>query len=177
MNGIPVTSLDRTLIDIASMLPPERLRYAVEAADRQGRLDVPALVTLCDASSGKRGVGNLRRFALEQRGPLNRTKSPPEALFLRGCRLRGMPEPLVNVRLHGYEVDFLWPDAGLVVEIDSYTYHRSWPQRQRDIRRDADLKVHGYDVVRFAADRLAAEVDTVLVQVETLLGVPAATDL
>jgi hypothetical protein len=164
-----VTSVHRTLLDCASVLPRRRLRYPVEVADRLGLLDVRELVALCDGSPGKKGTGVLRRLALEQRGAAHRTKSPPEAGFLRGCHRRGLPAPLVNERLHGYEVDFHWPEARLVVEIDSYTYHRSWAQRQRDLERDADLMVHGYDVLRLTPERLAAAEDETFVQVVSLL--------
>jgi len=177
LNGIPVTSLNRTLVDIAAILPPERLRFAVEAACRRGDFDIDALVALCKAMPGRRGTGALRRLALEQRGDVHRTKSPPEARFLRECIDRGLREPLVNSRLHGYEVDFTWPDSRLVVEIDSYTHHRSWAQRRRDLQRDADLKVRGYDVVRFTVDRLNDDVDSVFAQLEALLGMRATADL
>jgi hypothetical protein len=172
--GIPVTSPHRTLIDIAALLPAERLRFAVEAADRRGLLDVPALVALCGASRGKRGVGTLHNLALEQRGAIHRTKSPPEASFLRGCLTHGLPEPLVNTHLHGYEVDFFWPVARLVVEIDSYTYHRSWAQRQRDLDRDADLKVRGIEVLRMTGERLHGDEDGVFAQLATLLAMRTA---
>lgn len=170
IDGIPVTSLHRTLLDLASMLPRKRLRYAVEAADRFGLLDVAALVALCEASAGRKGAGVLRRLALEQRGAGTRTKSPPESTFLRICRDHGLPEPLVNSMLHGYEVDFYWPQARVVVEIDTYTYHRSWAQRQRDLERDADLKVRGEEVLRFTRERIERAADVVVAQVATLLG-------
>lgn len=147
-DGIPVTTPHRTLIDLAGMLASERLRFAVEAADRAGLLDVPGLADECTAWHGRKGIGALRRIVLEQRGAVQRTKSRPEARFLRLCLGRGLPEPLVNWRLHGYEVDFHWPEANLVVEIDTFTFHRSWAQRQRDLRRDADLKARGVDVLR-----------------------------
>lgn len=171
VDGIPVTSLHRTLLDCAALLPRKRLRYAVESADRMDLLDVRALVALCDASSGKKGAGILRRFALEQRGAGHRSKSPPETTFLRLCLAHGLPEPLVNSMLHGYEVDFYWPQARLVVEIDTYTYHRSWAQRQRDLERDADLKVRGEEVLRFTCERIERAADVVVTQVAALLGV------
>src|SRR6188472_3591276 len=171
VDGIPVTSLHRTLLDCAAVLPRRRLRYAVEAADRMGLLDVRGLVALCDASSGKKGAGVLRRIALEQRGAANRSKSPPETTFLRLCLAHGLPEPLVNSMLHGYEVDFYWPQARLVVEIDTYTYHRSWAQRQRDLERDADLKVRGEEVLRFTRERIERAADVVVAQVAALLAV------
>lgn len=168
-DGIPITSPHRTLVDLASVLRPTDLRFAVEAADRKGLLDVPDLVATCDELSGRRGVRLLKRIALEARGPIARTKSPPERRFLRLCLGRGLIEPEVNVMLEGYEVDFLWREARLVVEIDTFTYHRSWAQRQRDIERDAHLKVNGYDVLRYAPDRLRAEPGAVLDQVEAML--------
>jgi very-short-patch-repair endonuclease len=168
-DGIPVTTVARTLLDLAALLSAKRLRYAVEAADRNGVLDVPALVALCDASSGRKGTGVLRRLALEQRGAFHRTKSPPESAFLRLCANHGLPEPLVNSYLHGYEVDFYWPRARLAVEVDSYTYHRSWAQRQRDLERDADLKVRGEEVVRFTRERVEGAAGVVAAQLAALL--------
>ncbi|HET6832163.1 MAG TPA: DUF559 domain-containing protein [Solirubrobacterales bacterium] len=170
-DGIPVTTVARTLLDLAAMLPPRRLRFVVEAADRNGLLDMPALVALCDSSPGRKGTGVLRRLALEQRGAVERTKSPPETAFLSLCLAHGLPEPLVNSVLHGYEVDFYWPQARLVVEIDTYTYHRSWAQRQRDLERDADLQVRGEQVLRFTRERVERAGGAVAGQVASLLAV------
>ncbi len=171
--GIPVTTPHRTLLDLAGVLPPERLRFALEAADRAGLLHVPALVTLCDESRGRRGVGALRRLAREQRGAAHRTKSPPETRFLRLCLRHGLPEPRVNSRIHGYEADFHWPEANLVVEIDTYTYHRSWAQRQRDLRRDADLKSRGVEVLRLTPEMVEAP-ETLPMLESMITGAPAA---
>lgn len=173
IDGIPVTSLHRTLLDLAAVMPAERLRFAVEGADRlprKDRLDVPSLVRLCDATTGRPGPGTLRRIALEQRGPIHRTKSPPERTFLRRWMRRGLPEPEVNVWLNGYEVDLLWRQEHLIVEVDSYGFHRKWPQIQRDRRRDANQKVGGYDTLRYTEDRVIEEEDVVFGQVLTMLG-------
>ncbi|MBA2522588.1 MAG: DUF559 domain-containing protein [Solirubrobacterales bacterium] len=175
-HAIPVTTPLRTLLDLAAILHPTRLRFAVEAADRLNLLDVPSLNAMCDASPRRRGGGVLRRIAAEQRGPVGATKSPPERLFLRLCIRRGLPMPKVNARLEGYEVDFHWPDANLVVEIDSYTYHRSWAQRQRDIARDAHLKVCGHDVLRYVEDQLLEDEDAVFTQIEAMLAGRACLD-
>lgn len=160
-DGIPVTSPQRTLVDLAEVLHPTKLRFAVEAADREGLLDVPDLVAMCDEMSGKRGVRILKRMALESRGPVKRTKSPPERRFLRTCLREGLPVPEVNVFVEGYEVDFLWRAARLIVEVDTFTFHRSWAQRQRDIARDAHLTVAGYDVLRCAENQFADTIERV----------------
>ncbi len=172
IDGIPVTSLNRTLLDLAAVMAPERLRFAVEGADRlrpPDGLDVASLVARCESARGRRGTKALRRIALEQRGPIHRTKSRPERTFLRRWMRRGLPEPEVNVSLNGYEVDLLWRAERLIVEIDSYGFHRSWPQIQRDRRRDADQKVFGYDTLRYTEDRVIAEEETVVGQVLTML--------
>lgn len=168
-DGIPLTTPHRTLLDLAAICSPTQLRLAVEAADRLELLHVPSLIALCGTSPGRRGSGNLKRIAAEQRGPIVATRSPPERLFLRLCLNRGLPVPAVNVPLEGYEVDFLWLERRLVVEIDSYTYHRSWAQQQRDRTRDAHLQVRGYRVLRYTEARLIAAEDAVFAQIETLL--------
>jgi len=173
-DGIPVTTPHRTLLDLAGTLPPERLRFAAEAADRAGLLNVRDLAAECEAWHGRKGIGALRSIVLEQRGAVQRTKSPPEARFLRLCLRRGLPEPLVNTGLHGYEVDFHWPEAGLVVEIDTFTYHRSWAQRQRDLRRDANLKSRGVEVLRLTPEMVEAPETIAMLESMIAVRAPAA---
>jgi very-short-patch-repair endonuclease len=63
----------------------------------------------------------------------------------RALRIVGAPRPEVNVRLHGYEVDLLWRDARLVVELDGSAYH----DPERDSRKTTNLMAHGWAVMRF----------------------------
>jgi len=67
---------------------------------------------------------------------------------------RGVPEPLVNVHVHGHEVDFRWPDRKLVIEIDGSGHGRQRTRREDDLR-DRVLKTHGWVVLRFSEDQLA----------------------
>jgi very-short-patch-repair endonuclease len=83
------------------------------------------------------------------------TRSDLERLFLRLCRRFGIPKPEVNVKLGPYSVDFLWRDAGLVVEVDGYRYHADRETFEADRARDRDLKGRGVDVLRFADRELA----------------------
>jgi very-short-patch-repair endonuclease len=85
------------------------------------------------------------------------TRSDLERLFLRICRRNGIPEPEVNVRVGAYTVDFLWRDAGVVVEVDSYRYHADRATFESDRSRDRDLKGRGIDVLRFTDRELARD--------------------
>jgi very-short-patch-repair endonuclease len=77
------------------------------------------------------------------------TRSELERLFLRLCRRRRLPEPEVNARLSGYEVDFLWRRHRLVVETDGFRHHGNRNAFEDDRARDAHLQSLGYRVVRF----------------------------
>ena len=169
IDGIPVTTVERTLLDLASIASTSQLRKAVAEADRLELLDVPSLVDLCASRPGRRGTGALRRIALEQRGPISATRSDPERLFLDFCIRRGLPVPAVNVPLAGHEADFLWRDARLVVEVDSYGYHRSWSEQEHDRAKDAALQVAGFNVLRYTEETLLADEDRVFSQIVALL--------
>jgi very-short-patch-repair endonuclease len=89
-------------------------------------------------------------------GP-ERTRSDLERLFLRICRDHGIPKPEVNARLDPYEVDFLWPDQRLVVEVDSWRYHSSRRSFEADRARDRVLSQRGYLVLRFTDRELSSQ--------------------
>jgi very-short-patch-repair endonuclease len=76
------------------------------------------------------------------------TRSELEERFLSIIAQFGLPRPRVNAQLHGYEVDFLWPDAKLVVETDGAATHATRAAFEGDRARDLLLKTHGYDVIR-----------------------------
>ncbi len=97
------------------------------------------------------------------------TKSNLERLFLRICRRHAVPVPEVNVDIAGIEVDFLWRERRLIVETDSFLYHRSRPAFERDRNRDLELRRHGFEVVRFSEAHLSDEPDRVATIVRGLL--------
>jgi very-short-patch-repair endonuclease len=86
-----------------------------------------------------------------------RTRSDFEADFLALCRRHKLPEPVVNGTVEGLEVDMHWPGTKLIVELDSYEYHRTPAEFAADRRRDACLKTRGYDVLRVADSWLNAD--------------------
>jgi very-short-patch-repair endonuclease len=141
-NGIPVTTVARTLADLAGTVELPRLARAVEAADALGLLDVPSVQGV---SAGRPGARALRRL-LEEDPP--HTRSDFEAAFIELCDRHGLPRPVMNARFHGFEVDCLWPHHDLVVELDSFRFHSSRAAFERDKERDAELHALGVGTLR-----------------------------
>jgi very-short-patch-repair endonuclease len=73
-----------------------------------------------------------------------------------------MPEPAVNVRFGGWEVDLLWCDHRVAVEVDGYSSHSSPRAFERDRRKTAELEDAGLRVLRFSADQVRDEIDVVI---------------
>jgi hypothetical protein len=160
--GLPITTPSRTLVDRAPHLTPHELERACHEAAFHEILDLGALERLLDTNP--RGSRALRRAIdiVTTRGP-QITRSELENLFLALVAEHDLPPPLVNVALHGYTVDFLWPGHRLVVETDGRNHLRP-AVFESDRERDALLQVHGYRVIRVTwrqlTERPAAVVGT-----------------
>jgi hypothetical protein len=146
--GIPVTSVERTLLDIARGYDDRQLERAVVDADRTGRLRWPRLRLLLDRTPLRPGAGRLRRVASQISPRAIDAKSPTEVDFLALCREAGLSEPAVNVLVAGHLVDFLWPAERLIVETDTYAYHGDPAAFERDHERTVALVAAGYEVHR-----------------------------
>lgn len=171
VEGIPVTNLARTLLDLAQVSSAERVRRAFEDAERLRVLDVAALERLCDRARGRRGLGILRRLIDEQAAPIGDTRSELERAFVTLVREAGLPPPSLNVVVEGFVADVLWAKERLVVELDGYAFHRSRTAFERDRARDARLQLAGYRVIRITHRRLLSEAEAVI---EEILGMLAA---
>jgi hypothetical protein len=146
--GIPVTTVPRTLLDLAAVLDERALARAVNEA-RVLRLLRPGLVL--PQRPGRRGVARVRRLIELAETP---TRSVLEDAFLAIVDRSGLPRPEVNRRVAGYEVDMLWRQQRLVVELDGRRFHNHPDAFERDRRKDAQLLVAGYRVVRVTWRRL-----------------------
>ena len=146
--GIPVTSIVRTLLDLAATLPSRDLERAVNAADRLDLIDPEALRLAVDERGGQGGVRRLRE--LLDRATFRLTDSELERRFLRIVRAAGLPPPETQVQLNGRRVDFFWPELGLVVETDGLRYHRTAERQSNDARRDQAHVTAGLTVLRFS---------------------------
>jgi very-short-patch-repair endonuclease len=168
-DGIPITSVSRTLLDLAAVAPPRTLGRAINEADRQGRLNRRAMQEQLVRDRGRRGAKRLRAVLAATHPATRRTRSDLEILFLELCRRHCLPTPRPNVKIHGIEVDFHFPGTRLIVEIDGYEYHRTAAEFDNDRRRDARLKALGYEVVRVSDAWLVSDPRGVAAAVRALL--------
>jgi very-short-patch-repair endonuclease len=166
IDNIPVTSLARTLVDLADVLPEERLGNAVNEAEVLRLFDLRAVERVLDRLPGRKGRHKLRRVLSAYRDVQPFTRSRAESLVLRMCEDHGLPRPQANTWIGSHEVDFHWPEAGLVLEFDGGAVHRTTKAFYEDRMRDRALAARGIHVVR-ATDRdeapvLAEELRTIL---------------
>lgn len=146
--GIPVTTVHRTLIDLADALTPHQLTNVIHEAAFRGRFVEPAVRDAMERAPGRHNLAVLERaIALYRRGSAG-TRSGNEDAFLALVAALGWPEPRVNADLLGHEVDFHWPELMLVVEIDGPGHERP-PSRRDDALRDRAHRTAGYAVLRF----------------------------
>ena len=153
-DAIPVTSISRTLLDLAQVSPQRQLRRALDESERLGLFDLRALERLIARSNGHRGLGRLKAAIRDYRGPPPITRSELERLFLDLCHEAGLPRPQTNTLVEGYEVDAAWLDHRLVVELDSHEYHGTRAAFENDRVRDAILQAAGYRVIRITHRRM-----------------------
>jgi very-short-patch-repair endonuclease len=171
VEGIPVTTPARTILDLAGSLPGRELERAVaEAIALRGTTSAALLALARSRRHALRpGVHRVRALLAGDTDPA-RTRSVAEERFLELVRTTGLPEPETNVRLGRYEVDFLWRALRLVVEIDGFVFHSAPGRAEADRRRDADLEAAGYHVLRFTWRELQNEPMVVLARLCRAMG-------
>ncbi|HET7590906.1 MAG TPA: type IV toxin-antitoxin system AbiEi family antitoxin domain-containing protein [Solirubrobacterales bacterium] len=166
--GIPLTAPIRTLIDQATRLAPARLERAVNEADKLERVRADALYAALDDHGGEPGVGPLRKLL----DPLHfrLSDSELEQAMRPLAKGAGLPTPETKAWVNEYEVDFFWPELGIVVEADGLRYHRTASQQRRGLERDQAHLAAGLWALRFSHWQIAREpayVRRVLRQVAT----------
>jgi Transcriptional regulator, AbiEi antitoxin/Protein of unknown function (DUF559) len=158
--GIPITTLARTLLDLAATAPTNHLEHAIGQAMRNELYDHAAIERVLD---GRPGTRALRRATAEDPAF---TRSELERRFRALCRRAGLPRPLTNVSVadadnHPHEVDFYFPAYGLIVETDGWRDHGTRVAFERDRAKDAALVAAGHAVLRFTKRQIAYDPDTV----------------
>jgi hypothetical protein len=157
LDGIPLTSVARALVDFAAIARPEQVQRAVHEAEVLRLLDVRAVEAALDRARGRKGTHHLRAaIAQPSAGP---TRRELEYRFLALCRRHGIEVPALNAWVSTseglLEVDALWPAQRVTVEVDGAATHLTRRAFERDRRRDAALAAERYTVLRFTWDRVA----------------------
>jgi very-short-patch-repair endonuclease len=171
LNGIPVTSVPRTLLDLAAVARPRELVKALEQAQRLRLFDMRAIEEMLARSNGRKGARALRAALNELSDEAPDVKSPLEDSFLDFCRERGIPLPQLNVVIAGYCVDAAWPQQKVVAELDGRWHHSGIDAFEGDRKRDTKLQVAGHRIVRVTRHRLTAEADELEADLRRLLGI------
>jgi len=166
---IPLTSVPRTLLDLAEVVPPRQLARAIDEAERLRLFDLRMLDELCKRSRGRRGLRPLAQALSRYRPMAPLTRSDLERLFFEMCEGAGLPQPAMNLSVLGHEVDASWLDQKVVVEVDSYEFHRTRAAFETDRIRDAALQCEGFRVLRVTDRRLKGDPNGVAKNLRTLL--------
>ena len=157
-SGIPTTTPTRTLIDLATGLPPERLEAAVNEADVQNLIDPETLRV--DSTSARASRASKPCATILDRHTYRLTETELERRFLRIVRKAGLPLPETQVRLEG-RVDFHWPELGLIVETDGWRYHRTPWRQAHDNRRMQAHAAAGRTAIRISHYEIRHEAERV----------------
>ncbi|MGH2861576.1 MAG: DUF559 domain-containing protein [Solirubrobacteraceae bacterium] len=152
INGVPCTTVTQTLLDVAATESRKLVHRGLAQLDYEHRLNPQGIQAAC--GRGRPGSMHLLSALDTYMPQLARTKSGLEDEFLYVCQRFGIPLPEVNVHVDGEELDCLWRELGLVVELDGGRNHRSPAQRHRDQRKALKLRAHGLTVVRYTEDQV-----------------------
>lgn len=173
VRGIPVTTVARTLLDLAAVVPVRQTARALRQAELLGALDMRAIAAQLDRNPRAPGAPRLRA-ALGM--PANTTESPLEDRFLAAWRAAGGPEPECNAYVDPGDggpplrPDFVWRDVKVAVETDGRATHDTRHGFEDDRLRDQRLMAAGWVVIRVTDRQLREEPERVIRLVMTLIG-------
>jgi very-short-patch-repair endonuclease len=156
-DGIPLTNIVDTLVDIAPRLSDAQLERTINEAVNRDLTDPDRL----RAALPRRRPGVCRVAKLLDRDTYVTTDSIIEQRVLRIARRAGLPKPEAQRRLGGGRVDFVWPELRLIVEADSLRYHRTPMQQKADRLRDQQHAAAGFVTLRFTHHQITFEPDHV----------------
>lgn len=172
VDGIPVTSPSRTLIDLAGIESPRSLDDRLSAARRLKLLDCGAVRTGLDRVPNSKGAGELKRLIRLFERSSKPTRSELETRFLRLCADAGVPLPEADVRIGRYFADLLWREHRLIAEIDSRGFHLH--RFEEDRIRDIATLSKGYRTIRVTDRMLKTDPGGLVDSVRTLLSSPSS---
>jgi very-short-patch-repair endonuclease len=169
-DGIPVTTVPRTLFDLAAVLQRDEWRGAFRQAEQRGLTDPLHLGDLAARYPRRPGTPIIRAVAHEAQHALALVRSELEERFQAFLINGGLPLPKTNVRIEGLEVDCAWPEQRLIVELDGRAVHGATEAFEADRARDRRLAAAGWRVVRVTWRQLHDATDELEADLRRLLG-------
>jgi very-short-patch-repair endonuclease len=167
--GIPITTVPRTLFDLAPHVPERLLERAINEAEVRRLWDELSLDSLLNRYPRHPGNRAVRAALRKRRQGATVTKSELEERFLRLVDEAGLPRPEVNVLVEGFEVDALWRPQRVVVELDARSTHGTAAAFERDRERDRALQVANWRTIRITARQLADNASPLVPDLNRLL--------
>jgi very-short-patch-repair endonuclease len=165
---IPITTVPRTLVDLASLLSLEDLALACHEAGVKHRTTPRQVQAVLAKRPNAPGAGELRKVL---RGDVHVTLSKLERKFLERLKEEGLPLPITNKPAGSKRVDCRWPEHRLTVELDSYRYHHSRHAWELDRRREREARARGDEFRRYTRDDVYESPAQMLRELSSLLRV------
>lgn len=160
--GIPITTAERVLVDLAPGIGEKRMGRAFREAVRLKTTTARRVLEYAGRQPGRPGASRLNALAARYADvPYHRTRSDAEGRALELLHDAGVPPPLVNMKVAGEEADLVWVDQRLIVEVDGPQFHQF---RDEDLRKAGRWRSAGYTVRRITSDAVyAAPADLVAI--------------
>jgi predicted transcriptional regulator of viral defense system len=172
VHGVPTTTVARTLVDLAAIVPQRQLAKAVQEAERRQVFDLRAVEASLQRAKNRRGPGHAAlRAVLDdfRRRGMQLTNSELEELFLALCDAAGLPRPRTNEWIGDMEVDAVWREQRVAVELDGWAFHRDRHTFHSDREKGNRLTTAGWTVLRYTHDAVVRRPAEVVAQLAPLL--------
>jgi len=165
VGGIPVTSVARTMLDLAPDESTRNLHRMMDRAEERKVFDLRRFDRLLARAGGHPGRAKLRRALDTYKPELAVMRSDLERRFRKLVLAAGLSRPAANVFVAGYELDAYWEAEGFAVELDVYATHGSRLSFEEDRKRADDLLLAGIEMIRVTDVRLEREPRETIVRV------------
>jgi very-short-patch-repair endonuclease len=175
LNGIPITTVPRTLLDLAATLDERQLERAINEAEIKRLWDELSLHDLLHRYRGRAGITVVRAALRKRSEGATLTKSDLEELFIRFADAARLPRPETNTHVEGIEVDCVWRAQRVVIEVDSWEIHRTRAAFERDREKSRILQAAGWRCVPVTYLQLVHGSEEVARDVRRLLGLATLT--
>jgi very-short-patch-repair endonuclease len=172
--GIPTTTVPRTLLDLSAVVPPDALRSALRQAEQLRLTDPLSLSDLAERYPRRPGLAAIRALLEDATIGARVIRSELEERFQSFLLNAGLPLPQTNQFVEGFEVDCIWPDQRLIVELDGRAAHDTFHAFEQDRIRDRVLAAAGWRVIRVTWRQLHEEPELLEADLRALLGQPAS---